>query len=216
MSERRKVAGGRRSLDMPGKALKRRKNDHTKTKDELVEEIRDLRERVRTLQTELLLDDLTGLHNARHLRGCLAKAIETFEAGKEKPGLLFIDVDYFKMINEKHGHQVGGELLNQVGRTIARLIRVDDVAFRYGGDEFVVLVNGGEEGAMGAGERLRAAIETTPFRVNGLLGDAIVQLTISVGVRILRAGDTPKTIIDEADRAMFEAKRRSRNTLVAA
>jgi diguanylate cyclase (GGDEF)-like protein len=107
-------------------------------------------------------------------------------------------------------------LLNVVGRLIADVIRVDDVAFRYGGDEFVVLVTGGMEGAMSVGERLRKTIEETLFDVDGLCGPSKVNLTISVGIRVIREGDTPKDIIDEADRAMYEAKRRTRNTLVAA
>jgi diguanylate cyclase (GGDEF)-like protein len=192
----------------------KRKLDHKKTKKELMEELRALRQKVRDLQTELMLDDLTGLFNARYLRQRLEAALKMIE--ETQPALLFIDVDYFKSINEKHGHQTGGRLLNNVGRLIAQSIRVDDVAFRYGGDEFVVLVTGGMEGALSVGERLRQTVEATPFDVDGLSGPTQVHLTISVGIRVIKKGDTLKDIIDEADRAMFEAKRRTRNTLVAA
>jgi len=193
---------------------KNRKEDREKTKQDLQIEIGELREKVRQLQTELMLDDLTGLFNARHLRHRLTDAIERRE--ELQPALLFVDVDYFKSVNEKHGHQTGGQLLNSVGRKIAELIRVDDMAFRYGGDEFVVLVSGGLEGATAIGERLRSQTESEDFHVNGLEGKGIATLTISVGIRVIRDGDTPQCIIDEADRAMFEAKRKSRNTLVAA
>jgi|GEM_PF-1238813 len=196
-----------------GKFIKR-KLDHKKSKKELVEDVEALRHKIRDLQTELMLDDLTGLFNARHLRMRLEESLTRIE--EMQPALLFIDVDYFKSVNEKHGHQTGGHLLNVVGRMIAQLIRVDDVAFRYGGDEFVVLVTGGLDGAMIVGERLRKTIEETAFPVNGMSGPSKVNITISVGIRVVREGDTPKDIIDEADKAMYEAKRRTRNTLVAA
>jgi diguanylate cyclase (GGDEF)-like protein len=157
---------------------------------------------------------LTGLFTARNLKQRLEASLLNIE--QTKPALLFIDVDYFKSVNEKHGHQTGGQLLNVIGRMIAQLIRVDDVAFRYGGDEFVVLVNGGLEGALLVGERLRKSIEETVFPVDGLCGPDEVRITISIGVRVVKEGDTPKDIINEADRAMYEAKRRTRNTLVAA
>ncbi len=192
----------------------KRKEDREKSKEDLQMEVVQLREKIRELQTELMLDDLTGLFNARHLRHRLEAAIESRDL--LRPALLFIDVDYFKAVNEKHGHQTGGKLLNSVGRKIAQLIRADDIAFRYGGDEFVVLVSGGLEGATVIGERLRAAIEAEEFPVSGLAGQGIVKITISVGIRVIREGDSPQGIIDEADRAMFEAKRKSRNTLVAA
>jgi diguanylate cyclase (GGDEF)-like protein len=192
----------------------RRKLDSQKSKSELIAEMEGLRVKVRELQTELMLDDLTGLFNARHLKQRLEESLTKIE--ETQPALLFIDVDFFKQVNEKHGHQTGGFLLNSVGRLIAQLIRVDDIAFRYGGDEFVVLVTGGLDGAMNVGERIRKTIEETPFKVQGLVGQDHVNLTISVGIRVIREGDTPKMIIDEADRAMYEAKRRTRNTLVAA
>lgn len=192
----------------------KRKLDQEKSKKDLLNELAELRDKVRLLQTELMLDDLTGLFNARHLKDRLNDAMVNIEVSK--PALLFIDVDYFKSVNEKHGHQTGGHILNVVGRMISRLIRVDDVAFRYGGDEFVVLVNGGLDGAMLVGERLRKSVEEAVFMVNGLGGPGEVRITISIGVRVIKEGDTPQKIIDEADRAMYEAKRRTRNTLVAA
>lgn len=191
-----------------------RKALEQKTKSELCAEVKELRAKVRELHTELMLDDLTGLFNARHLKEQLHYFIENRE--ELGSALLFIDVDYFKSVNEVHGHQTGGRLLNEVGRKIGEIIRADDVPFRYGGDEFVVLVSGGLEGATRIGERLRSTIEATEFPVEGLQGPAKVRLTVSVGVRVIRPEDTPEEIINEADRAMFEAKRKSRNTLVAA
>lgn len=175
-----------------------------------------LREEIRRLRTELETDDLTGLYNARCLRERLEECIEEILVARGEPALLFIDIDHFKSINETHGHAAAGKILRQVGRLLATLVRVDDTAFRYGGDEFVVLVAGGEQGAIRAGERIRAAIAAHRFCVRGLKGLEDVKLTVSIGVRAFRPGDSAQKILEEADRAMFEAKRRSRNALVAA
>lgn len=184
--------------------------------ESLSEEIERLREENARLRRDLATDELTGLYSARHFRERLEECVDDMWQRGVKPALLFIDVDHFKSINETHGHAAAGRVLRQVGRLIATLIRVDDMAFRYGGDEFVVLVSGGEEGARGAGERIRRAIEKHEFGVRGLKGFQAVRLTVSVGVRVFRNGDSTERILEEADRAMFEAKRRSRNAVVAA
>ena len=182
----------------------------------VVEENERLKQEIARLKDELATDDLTGLYSARHFRDRLEECVDEMWRRKVQPALLFIDIDHFKSINEAHGHAAAGRVLRQVGRLIATLIRVDDMAFRYGGDEFVVLVSGGIEGARGAGERIRAAIESYSFGVRGLQGVKNVALTVSVGVRAFCPGDSTERILEDADRAMFEAKRRSRNTVVAA
>jgi diguanylate cyclase (GGDEF)-like protein len=95
-------------------------------------------------------------------------------------------------------------------------VRVDDVAFRYGGDEFVILVSGGLAGAKLVGERIRKRIESHTFRVLGLKGSAKVQITVSLGLCVMSKGATVESVLNQADQAMFEAKRGSRNALVVA
>ncbi len=218
--KRKKLKLVKKAATKNGKAqkakLNARRRDDQLNRSELLEEIQRLRGRVKEMQTELLIDDLTGLYNARYLKQRIERSLLLMRENKQSPALLFIDVDYFKSINELHGHQTGGEMLNQVGRVISRVIRVDDIAFRYGGDEFVVLVNGGMDGGRAVGERIRQSVEAAEFQVNGIHGQAVVKLTVSVGLRVIRAEDTARTILDEADKAMFEAKRNARNSLVAA
>lgn len=168
------------------------------------------------LKQELVTDELTGLYNARHLRAQLAQKISEGLKKGEKPALLFLDVDHFKEINEEHGHEAAGRVLSQVGCQIAALIRGDDLAFRYGGDEFVVLVSGGREGADVVGERIRRTLAQRQFHVTGLRGPVAVRLTVSVGLCPIVDGARVEDILNQADRAMFEAKRRSRNRLVIA
>lgn len=169
-----------------------------------------------SLKVALHQDDLTGLLNARALRERMSECISNFQHEGAVPALLFIDVDHFKEVNELHGHQSAGRVLEQVGRIIGRVVRTNDLAFRYGGDEFVVLVAGGLFGAKLVGERIRRTIESTLFQVSGLSGKQTVRLTVSVGARVIKEGEKAETVLQEADRAMFEAKRNSRNTFVAA
>lgn len=182
---------------------------------ELQAELARLRRENSRLKQELQIDDLTGLLSARSLRERLEECVvQAWRTGAE-PALLFLDVDRFKQVNEDHGHSAAGSVLTQIGRVIARCVRTDDLAFRYAGDEFVVLVGGGESGARLVGERIRRAIERQAFPVQGLRGRATVRVTVSLGLRVVRQGDTAAFVLAEADRAMFEAKRRSRNVLVS-
>ena len=88
------------------------------------------------LSRQLIVDDLTGLYNARHLRERLDTWLEGKVLAGEKPAVLFLDVDYFKDVNERHGHEAAGKVLGQIGRLIGTLVRTEDIAFRYAGDEF--------------------------------------------------------------------------------
>lgn len=182
----------------------------------LYQENEKLKAEIGHLRQELARDELTGLFNARHLRERLEDSIEDLASGGYSPALLFLDVDHFKEINEQHGHAAAGNILRQLGRLIGNLIRVEDMGFRYGGDEFVVIIGGGEAAARRVGERLRSEIESHEFTVRGLRGVGKVSLTVSIGFRVFREGDTAQKLLEDADRAMFEAKRRSRNVVVAA
>jgi two-component system, cell cycle response regulator len=184
--------------------------------EHLKRELEKLKVENQKLKSELIRDDLTGLFNARHLREQLEKVLsERHQAGAE-PALLFLDVDRFKEVNEVHGHQAAGRVLNELGFVISQSVRVDDVAFRYGGDEFVILVSGGLAGAKLVGERIRKRIESHTFRVLGLKGSAKVQITVSLGLCVMSKGATVESVLNQADQAMFEAKRGSRNALVVA
>jgi len=184
--------------------------------EKLFLEYKRLQDENARLEQELFKDDLTGLYNARFLRQELERCVRDLLAKKNSPALIFLDIDHFKEINEAHGHLAAGNILSQVGEKISTLIRSHDIAFRYGGDEFVVLVSGGRSGAMKAGERLRKGIAKHRFNAQGLQGPAVVNLTVSLGVRVIGPDDSPSDIIEAADRAMYEAKRKSRNTTVAA
>jgi len=148
-------------------------------------------------------DVLTGMPN----RAALAEALSRTLADGRSAGVLFLDLDRFKLVNDTHGHPVGDALLVALGRRLMTGVRPGDIVARFGGDEFVVLCPGVEEpeGAMDIARRLARALEE-PFIVEG----HELFLTGSVGVAIGAPGDGPEDILRDADNAMYRAKEQGR------
>jgi two-component system cell cycle response regulator len=156
-----------------------------------------------------LIDPLTGLYNhrylMRHLRGLL-------EGPQSRDlGVLMIDVDHFKSVNDDFGHAAGDRALRAVADVLRSSTRVFDSLARYGGEEFVVVMPGTTlDDALQAAERLRAAVEATPF---GGPGD-ICRLTVSIGIATSgQCPDTPEALLHAADLALYAAKRAGRNRI---
>jgi len=156
-----------------------------------------------------LTDPLTGFYNqrylSRHLQGLLGAGVPNGLA------LIMLDVDHFKEINDRWGHQVGDAALIMIAQTLRGRIRVFDSIARYGGEEFVVVMPGTAElDAISAAERLRGAIEELRFMPETNLSH---RLTVSVGVSCCEAGSTttPERLIQAADHALYAAKRAGRN-----
>lgn len=161
-----------------------------------------------------ITDELTGLHTSRHLRSCLDTYVGRRERYGERFSLLFLDIDDFKRVNDTHGHVVGDEVLRQLGACIRRSVGDEDLAFRYGGEELVVLLPRTDAaGAFRAAERLRE-------RIAGLREPswpAGLQVTVSVGVATCPTdGTTARELIERADEALYRAKRTGKNRVVAA
>jgi two-component system cell cycle response regulator len=178
-----------------------------------------LKNEIENLKHLVHSDDLTGLGNVRRLsqdiQDLLAK-IDSQAIHKNKgPSVIFIDLDHFKNINQNHGHLAASEILKRVARRLNRVFRETDKIYRYGGDEFVVLVpEGGPSAAQIISKRILTVISQTPFAISGFKGPSKVHVTASIGIRVLRSGDSAEALLLEADRALFEAKKHSRNTAV--
>ncbi len=169
-------------------------------------------------------DRLTGLFNRRSFdaqlgraaEACLPVSLRERRGGSEQGDadcgrwLLIFDVDHFKRINDRFGHVFGDEVLLLLAQLLNRRFRGDDRCFRYGGEEFAVLLAATDEvGARTVVERLRRDVESHPFPRVG-------QVTISLGCVRLYAGLSPTDLVDLADRALYEAKHRGRNRAVFA
>ncbi len=160
------------------------------------------------------IDELTGLYNQRYMAQMLDHEIESHRRKKSKFCLLFMDVDYFKSVNDQRGHWVGSKLLTEVGAVLKKQVRSCDYCFRYGGDEFVILLDGADaQKSTQVAERIRSAIEGHPFSVEG----HNLNLTVSIGLAEYPThAETAAQMIQIADMAMYEGKKKSRNIVFIA
>jgi diguanylate cyclase (GGDEF)-like protein len=158
------------------------------------------------------VDPLTGLYNRRYFDRKLAEDYAALERGKmSKLSLVFFDVDWFKDFNEKYGHQIGDQVLQQFGNTIKRVVRCNDTAARFGGDEFVaILAATDERGAMALADRIRRSIGNVVMDVPG---HGKIRMSASVGFSTHRyeSPSTVEDLISEANEAMRLAKSNGRN-----
>jgi diguanylate cyclase (GGDEF)-like protein len=160
---------------------------------------------VTRIQQLSITDDCTGLYNARHLYAVLGRELDRCDQLGLPVSLAFLDLDSFKLVNDAHGHLVGSELLALTGHRLRELSRKQDWCFRYGGDEFVVLMpeTGQQEALTQAGELLRLLMITRFLTRNGLC----LGVSASVGVATAPAdGSTVHAIIGTADTRMYEVK----------
>ncbi|MEO1038176.1 MAG: PleD family two-component system response regulator [Pseudomonadota bacterium] len=173
-----------------------------------------LRDRLEESLEMAVTDQLTGLHNRRYLNSRLRSALEGVELSGEAFSLVLFDIDHFKRINDTYGHQAGDDVLKGFATRMGRALRAVDVAGRYGGEEFLVLLTGAhlDEAARSA-ERVRAAIATAPFTV--AQADAL-GVTVSAGCAQAVAGDSPESLLARADAALYEAKAAGRNKVAVA
>jgi diguanylate cyclase (GGDEF)-like protein len=157
-------------------------------------------------------DALTGLPNRRLLEDRAAQAFKAANRTKQMVAILFLDLDYFKAVNDTHGHDVGDQLLKCVAVRLKELLRTEDTIARIGGDEFVILLPKvvEDQQATVAAEKIIKAL-TEPFVVDG----KVLTIGGSVGVAIYsKHGTTPANLLKCADEAMYVAKRLGRNIYV--
>ena len=159
------------------------------------------------------IDDVTDLYNQRYLPMVLDKEIARATREKGTFAVLFLDIDYFKAVNDTCGHLVGSQILVEISEIIKDQIRTSDFAFRYGGDEFVVLLPQTDvDKAQVVAERIREAVEANGFSIEGV--PAEIKLTVSIGLSgFPQHATTSEEIIQLADDAMYLAKNKSRNTV---
>ncbi len=166
----------------------------------------------RAVEVQASTDALTGLPNRRYFDEYVSLMAQRRRAG-DAVGILMVDIDKFKVLNDTHGHATGDQVLRAVAGAIVAAVREDDVPARFGGEEFVVLLRNPDSGvALEVGERIRTAVRDLDLRRHGVRG-----VSVSVGVAV---ADGPETSIDEliesADRALYRAKRAGRDRVVAA
>ncbi len=165
------------------------------------------------LSAEASTDPLTGLANRRHFDEFLNEQFRIARRYGRELSLLVLDIDYFKEVNDKHGHRVGDEVLVRLAETIRSVIRDADLGVRFGGDEFaVVLPDTDIDGAAEAGERIRVGIERLKISAGFLKS---VKVTVSIGGAAVEAKRTesPGDLLESADNALYKAKETGRNAV---
>jgi two-component system cell cycle response regulator len=162
-----------------------------------------------------ITDGLTGLHNRRYLDSHLVTLFERAASRNRPLSLMITDIDKFKPINDTHGHAAGDEVLRDFARRLRKNVRGIDLACRFGGEEFVVVMPDTEPLiAEKVAERIRHEIESMPFAIGG--GTQPLRVTVSIGVASMIPGkDSVDTLMKRADAALYEAKNTGRNRVVA-
>ncbi|GGD20248.1 GGDEF domain-containing protein [Aureimonas glaciei] len=174
----------------------------------------DLRRRTSEMELAALTDGLTGLNNRRYFDEALAQYLEEFTRIGRPVGLLVLDLDHFKGINDTHGHDAGDEVLRAVARCLMEHARHHDFVARLGGEEFAVIVpNMGHEALAMFAERLRLAVERLALDV----GNVRLRITMSVGLAVAEGAGSadPATLVKRADVNLYNAKQAGRNRISA-
>ena len=161
-----------------------------------------------------ITDDLTKLYNSRHFYQRLKDEINRCRRYQTPLSLLLLDIDYFKKYNDNYGHLEGNKVLNSLGHTIQTCLRSMDTAYRYGGEEFTVLLpQTTSDEAVTVAIRIKDSVAKLPFNPRD---DETVNISVSIGVAEYRHGDTSEAFVRQADQAMYASKEKGRNRVTSA
>ncbi|MCC6918658.1 MAG: PleD family two-component system response regulator [Alphaproteobacteria bacterium] len=174
-----------------------------------------LRQNLQMSLEAAITDQLTGLYNRRYMTRHLATQIASAHETKKPLSFLIMDIDFFKAVNDTYGHDVGDEILRGFASRLKSNVRGIDLACRYGGEEFVVIMPETDVAfAYAVAERLRQSVADLPFPVNH--PNSPLTVTVSIGITsIEKPTDTSDTVLKRADQALYRAKRDGRNRVVA-
>jgi len=181
--------------------------------EQLESETRSLQASLQREQANATTDALTGIPNRLAYDQRIALEFKRWKRFGRPLSLATWDIDHFKQVNDRYGHQAGDQAIRAVARTLAQNLRETDFVARYGGEEFVVvLVDASADTALVVLDKLRRAIETLRIPLAG----TVLTVTASAGVAEFRGDDDPEKVFERADRALYEAKRQGRNRCVKA
>lgn len=175
----------------------------------------DTAERYHQAKERAFVDDVTNVYNARYLLATAENEIQRAARYGNPLSVLFLDLDRFKTVNDRHGHLIGSETLRQLAVLLGQCVRQVDTLARYGGDEFtILLVDTPHETALQVAERIRRTVAEHLFETDGEGG---IQLSISIGVATCPLhGSERSALLDAADKAMYRAKSEGRNRVSSA
>lgn len=216
---------GRRRTRCHNKAVpirNRRISDVIESSERLIDDLATARYRLQQQSQELdrtrweaRTDPLSGLANRRAFDEAFESQVVELRQARTPFGLLLIDVDHFKQINDNHGHQIGDQLIAQLGRAIRGQVRSRDFVARFGGDEFTILFSGlSQHNAFDVARRIQVAIQHSGFDCLEGAGELELNVTLSMGLATSKPDDTTDSVLRRSDDALYRAKRNGRNQLV--
>lgn len=174
-------------------------------------QITELQESLETIRHESLTDELTTLANRKHFENSIERAISGAQESDEPFSLLMTDIDHFKKFNDTYGHTTGDQVLRLVALAVKQNVKGQDVACRYGGEEFaVILPRTNLRQATVVAEHIRQAVMSKEL-IKRSTGENLGRITISIGVAVWRRDDTRQSLVDRADACLYGAKRGGRN-----
>ena len=177
--------------------------------------VEDLKKDLEFIKREAVTDGLTGLSNRKAFDEEIERTMLESKAENKTFTLLIIDIDHFKSFNDKYGHQVGDQVLKLVARTLKDGLKGRDFAARYGGEEFAILLpETPRDAAMMVGNSLRKSLANKDV-INRTTGDVLGRITMSIGVAEYKPDSTADTLIERADKALYQAKDAGRNQVIA-
>ncbi|HEY3430982.1 MAG TPA: diguanylate cyclase [Rhodocyclaceae bacterium] len=169
------------------------------------------------LEEMAVTDKLTGLYNRQAFDLLVEQAMAEHRRNPNPLSILMVDIDHFKQVNDRYGHQQGDAILRSLSPVLRDCLRQSDLAFRWGGEEYLVLLKGDtQRDAVGVAEKLRESIAAHVFTLGDAEPGAQISITLSIGVAEYREGETMETLIARADGCLYLAKAAGRNRVVVA
>jgi len=180
----------------------------------LIKSNEDLHEAKSRIEYELRTDYLTHLFNRRYIDGAIAELQKSAKDNSSPFSVVVLDIDHFKNVNDRYGHSTGDYVLQQIAEVIKKNIRKDDIAARWGGEEFIIILpDTSEKLAYCVGERIRREIEQWYFKSENVNGK--ISISVSVGISEVDSAERDfSKVILRADQGMYEAKYAGRNRTV--
>lgn len=196
------------------KATKDTAEANKSLEEQLVEskkQVEALQESLEAIRYESMTDELTTLNNRKHFDQIIERMVKEAHDTNEPLSLLITDIDHFKQFNDNYGHQTGDQVLRLVALAVKQNVKGHDVACRYGGEEFaIILPQTSLSQAATVAEHIRRAVYSKEL-VKRSTGENLGRITITIGVAAYRSGDTAQSLIARADSALYAGKRAGRN-----
>jgi diguanylate cyclase len=158
------------------------------------------------------MDSVTGLANRRGFDAALQQATERASAGSAVPfSLLMIDIDHFKLFNDRFGHLMGDTVLRLISAMLRQSVKANDFVARYGGEEFAIILPDADlQGAVAIAEQIRLRVMSRQLKMRST-GEALGRITVSIGIAAFRSGDRARGVVERADAQLYDAKHSGRN-----